>query len=323
MPPSVSIWVLEKFQARRLRKECLSIFAEIGRVGAEASTVQASFAMLRGLHLERQLRVASLLRQNEALATLTRGVLEATLIGLYLALDPGGLDRLNVQTHRHLQRMMEPWTDGLNPFEEWISEGSPSAPDLRQIAEQIDETRNLGQFFDLPFGQYLYRHWYVPLSNLAIHTSSGSLGRHRTFGQQKIRRRPWNVVPRRGAIRVADGTIAALASVLAERTDHDSTWLVDYGQRQIKRANIPMAIVFTRVAFAAIRHMSFKRVRRLVALAPRIRDGGFEGPDGEASLEELARLIGPPGVPIEDLMAMWRAGYEAAEDAPPEHETGS
>ena len=323
MPPSVSIWVLEKFQARRLRKECLGIHAEIGRVGAEANTAQASFAMLRGLHLERQLRVASLLRQNEALAALTRGVVKATLIGLYLALDPGGLDRLNVQTSRYLQRMMEPWIESINPFEELISEGGPGAPDLRQIAEQIDETRNLGQFFDLPLGQYLYRHWYVPLSNLAIHTSSRSLGRHRTLGQQKIRRRPWNVVPRRGAIRVADGTIATLASVLAERTDHDSTWLVDYGQRQIKRANIPMAVVFTRVAFAAVRHIGFKGIRRLVALAPRLRDRGFEGPEGEARLEELARLIGPPGVPTDNLMAMWRAGYDGAAGAPPEDEAGS
>jgi hypothetical protein len=307
---------LEKFQVRRLRKECLGIVNEIGQVGVDASTAQASFAMLRGLHLERQLRVASLLRQNEALAALTRAVVEANLIGLYLALDAGGLDRLNVQTQKYLQRMMEPWTEGLNPFEGWMSEEGPGAPDLRQIAEQIDETRNLGQFLDLPLGQYLYRHWYVPLSNLAIHTSSGSLGRHRTFGKQKIRRRPWNVVPRRGAIRVADGTIAALAAVLAEETDHDSTWLVDYERRQIERANIPMAIVFSRVALAAIRHMGLKGVLRLVALAPRLRDGGFEGPEGEASLEELARLIGPPGVPTEDLMRMWRTGFQAAEGTP-------
>jgi hypothetical protein len=319
--PSMTIWVIEKVQVRRLRRESLRLVKRDDD-NLDRGTAHARFALLRALRLEREMRAVSLLRQREAMASLTRGVIESALIGLYLTCDAAGLDRMDAQTRRHIQRLIDPWLpDGENLTQrmaDLVGAGDgPGMVDLRQVAHTVDEVQELGQVLNLPVGEYLYRHWYVPLSNLAVHTSLASLSRHRSIGGAAVLSRPWGVLPRRGAIRVADGSIALLAAVISEKGGQSAPWLRRYGAKQLGQANVPAAVLFLQITRGMIRYMGFRRVARLIAAGRRFaRPGGGEAVQ-DANLRRFTSLVAPPGVDPDQLVELLRemVGDETQESA--------
>lgn len=307
MPPTITGWVHEKWQVRRLRKEARAV-VRLGRPFQGADASFAELALLRALTLERELRVASLFRSRESVAAMSRGVVESVLRGLYILIDPdSGRGRLEVEAQGHLGKMSVFGDESLGRI---LREAAASRtdnfqrgmPDLRQVAVAVDEHH---QFEAVPghgLGRYLYHDWYLPLSNLSVHPSGSALSRYYRIRTRIIRRRPWGFVPRRGAIRMADGSIAYLVIALRDSTGADTTWLRRYASRQLVSANVPLVIlgvrialgigpaVLTRAALAVFRHRGAlgddaPRPTRLGAVRAILR-----AVDPEATEEELDRL---------------------------------
>lgn len=253
VPPSVSVWILEKEQARRLRAKAYSV-ARIGRPFGEGQSSHADLALLRARTLERELRRASLIRSREAVAALTRGVIESVLRGLYVLIDSGeARDRLGTEAMRHLHKFSFfgeaiPSAPIKTLADAYAGEVVHGMPDLRQVAEAVDAHHDIRIFTDQLLGAYLYHDWYLPLSNLSVHTSGAALSRYYRFRSAVVTRRPWQVIPRRGAIRVADGAIAFLMVAILESRREDTGSLRGYAERQIARANIPLGLLVVRIA---------------------------------------------------------------------------
>lgn len=252
VPPSVSVWVLEKEQARRLRMWANSV-AGVGRPFGEGQSSHADLALLRALTLERELRRASLIRSREAVAALTRGVIESVLRGLYVLIDPEEAhDRLSTEAARHLGKFSFfgeaiPSAPINTLADAYAGEVLHGMPDLRQVAEAVDAHHEIRIFTDQQLGAYLYHDWFLPLSNLSVHPSGAALSRYYRFRSAVVTRRPWQAIPRRGAIRVADGAIAFLMVAILESRNENSGWLRGYAERQIAKANIPIGILLVRI----------------------------------------------------------------------------
>ena len=252
MPPTVSGWIIEKVQARRLRRQAYAA-AGIGLPFRDGGSSHADLALLRALTLERELRRASLLRSRESVAAMTRGVIESVLRGLYVLIDTAETsDRLGAEAIRHVRKFSflgEPAAakvfGGLG--DAYSGEFERGMPDLRQVAAAVDAHHDFQIFTEQQLGAYLYHDWYLPLSNLSVHPSGAALSRYYRFRSSVVLKRPWQVIPRRGAIRVADGAIAYLLIAILKNRDAEVAWLRPYAERQIARANIPIAMLFMRV----------------------------------------------------------------------------
>lgn len=273
MPPSLTTWLLEKKQVRRLRKEAYAA-VQLGEPFHESSASFAELALLRALTLERELRRASLLRSRESVAAMARGVIESVLRGMYVLVEPDDArGRLEVETRGHL-RKMSVFGDArlghtLHNAAVLLGEDfHRGMPDLRQVAEAVDNHYGFHVFPEQRLGAYLYHDWYLPLSNLSVHPSLPALSRYYRFRTRIIRRKPWGIIPRRGATRMADGSIAYLAIALNDSLGRESAWLNRYASRQLKMANIPMVVLWMRAAIG----QGPAILLRTAATAIRVRD---------------------------------------------------
>lgn len=252
MPPSVTRWVREKGEVRRLRERARTA-ARVGMRFGDDDSTHADLALLRALTLERELRLASLLRSGESVAALTRGVIESVLRGLYVLAQPDGLrERLGAETVLHLRKFSFFGEDTVSEVFEGFGDAyrdkyQRGMPDLRQATESVDAHHGFRIFTDQFLGSYLYHDWYLPLSNLAVHPSAAALSRYYKFRTSVVLKRPWQVVPRRGAIRVSDGAIAFLTVAILESRQEDASWERAYAERQIAGANLPLVMLFARV----------------------------------------------------------------------------
>lgn len=252
VPPSISVWIFEKKQVRRLRRQAYAAVG-LGRPFGKGQSSHAELALLRALTLERELRRASLLRSRESVAAMTRGVIESVLRGLYVLIDSEEAhDRLVTEAMRHLRKFS--FFGDAAPAAAFTSLGDVyggdferGMPDLRKVAETVDAHYDMRIFTGQQLGAYLYHDWYLPLSNLSVHPSGAALSRYYRFRSSDVTKRPWQVIPRRGAIRAADGAIAFLLSAILKSRDEEVPWLQPYAERQIAKANIPMAILLMRV----------------------------------------------------------------------------
>lgn len=253
MGASVTRWILEKEQVRILRKWAYaSVNFEKPFDGGEESAF-AQLALLRALTLERELRRASWRRDRESVAMLTRAGIESIVMGMYLLLDAEASNRLGKGTQNNTSRMFEPWlpdgqsmkslTDALTSLDD-----VRNLPNLRQVCDAVDAACDLGTYLGRPFGDHLYVHWHIPLSNLAVHTTGASLSRYYNFRRFTIRKHPWGAIPRRGAIRTVDGAIAKLAALLMEHKGMQSEPLRKYGTNKLNKANVPIPVVMFRCA---------------------------------------------------------------------------
>lgn len=320
MPPSISIWVWEKVQVRQLRRTALGVIPIGEPLGQQDNRTAATLSLLRGLHLERELRLLSLLRRREAASMLTRSVIEASLIGLYLAhVADDDDDRLARESVEHLDRLgMAFWASDEEPAW-WSVKGlfdaplPPRLPDLRQMAEAIDRSVDLGRHFSRPTAQHLYWQWFVPLSNGAVHTTILSVSRQYKFGSRKVRTKPWGILPRRGAIRTADGSLALLAASL-QTNESDAAWLRRYADRQLESANLPFIVV----SFQAWRSIRLRRIPGMLLAARRL--GKPQEATGAVDSEALRTFVGAFGAPAdiqEFIEGAIRGGLEDDEHTPP------
>lgn len=311
MAPSLTIWLLEKHQVRRLRKAGYAA-VRLGKPFGETPGAHAELALLRALTLEKELRRASLFRSRESVAAMARGIIESVLRGLYILADPNNAtQRLRTESRGNLRRISifgdgrigAILHDSSLSFGEDLHKGMP---DLRQVAEAVDLHYDFQVFPEEMLGAYLYHDWYVPLSNFSVHPSIPALSRYYRFRTGVIRKKPWGVIPRRGAIRVADGSIAFLLVAIQKSNDKDSKWLRSYGSRQIATANIPMVMlvgraalgqgpgVLLRTVIAAVRHRaafddSAPRETRLEAMRAfqRVAHPGLTGEEVDRMAESL------------------------------------
>jgi len=179
-------------------------------------------------------------------------------------------------------------------------------PGLRQVAEAVDMHHDFQIFTEQRLGAYLYHDWYLPLSNPSVHPSAAALSRYYKFRSSIILKRPWQVIPRRGAIRVADGAIAFLLVAILETRSEDAQWARSYAERQITTANIPIVMLFARVAlgqglgilartaYAGLRNRvafdpSIPKERRVLAMRAFLRAASPEASDEE--LDESAATL--------------------------------
>src|SRR5262249_28574193 len=232
MAPSLTWWVIEKGLVVQLRRRCSR---ELTTRVHEQSTprVIAELCLRRTLTLEREARNVSLIRRREALASLARSAIEATLIGIY-ALSVGDeqmVRRFETQGGKHLSRTLKPWLPAKPNLRAFVDAtldedggrltDKAGMPDLRHVALAVDEHWPLeGE----PVALRIYEEFYLPLSNFSAHTSIGSLARYYTFRSRRVISRPWGIVPRRGVIRVINGCTALLAGNLAQEARHSPEW---------------------------------------------------------------------------------------------------
>ncbi|MCC5953437.1 MAG: hypothetical protein JJU45_15205 [Acidimicrobiia bacterium] len=252
MPPSLSNWVYEKTLYIRFRRRVRSVLhtGPTAEVGPHAT---AELCLRRALTLQREARRTSLLRQREALASVCRSTIEATLIGLYsLEADPDDVSlRVARGAVKSASRLSKPWLGEVDDpiLGLWESLGLPDSrgmPNLSQIADRVDAVG------DPPVGRLLYWEFYVPLCETAVHTTGASLARYRSVGSNALRRRPLGAIPRQGLVRAADGCTALLAGHLAEARGIPSAWFLAYGHRQLKRANRPYPILLLTFTLSSI-----------------------------------------------------------------------
>lgn len=153
--PSVSVWVWERVEVRRLRRLALDGVRLDMPAGGDRQ--YAELALLRTLRLERELRRVSFLRQREAMSLLTRSAIESVLFGLFLLSS----DEAKGQVAEHLLRMTTAWSPDIADFRAAITplleaeEPLPGMPNYRQIAEAVDSAYDFGEYLGRPLGGHL------------------------------------------------------------------------------------------------------------------------------------------------------------------------
>lgn len=316
MPPTVTGWILDKVDYAHFRWRVRPVLRR-GRVGPLDGEAVAELCLRRALTMQREVRHASLLRQRESLAATTRAAVEAAIVGLYSlhTTDPQWVDRLGKATATHLDRSVTAFfrDPELPLITDLMADDLATVPgmhDLLTLAKRVD---GLVAFKDEPVAEMLYGEYFQPLSNFSLHTGLSSLGRYYTFGSQRLRRRPWGVVPRRGLVRATDGSTALLAASIATKRGHNGGWFESYGLAQLKRSNRPFLVVALRMVLSPAMLRAIPSIIRATRrFQPLRRDPAFLEADTDERAEMLRAAVAD--LKMDDhVLTVMVAGLRAAE----------
>lgn len=225
-----------RMTSRRLRQYARQELTVAARL-QETNRSMAELCLLRALWLHKEVKRAVLGRQHEALAAVTRSVIEASLIGLFVlgGEDQRLIDRLRKSGMSQWEKAFRTLSPdplavdhllgALDPDRSRFSD-TPRMPDTRQIAENVDR---LWSFGGMAFAVPMYNEYYTTLSNLSIHTSVGSLGRHYSLRSRGVTARPWGIASRHTLTRVTEACLAFLAAALAFDGGREPSPLVHAG----------------------------------------------------------------------------------------------
>src|SRR4051812_34663008 len=132
MPPSILGWVVEKelYAEFRLRTRAVLKRGRLDELTPDAIT---DLCFRRVLTLQREARRASLFRQRESLASVSRSAIEAALVGLYSLYtnDEVWVERVQKAGMKYFQKSMTPWAaDGIDieAFTLMLSESLADVP---------------------------------------------------------------------------------------------------------------------------------------------------------------------------------------------------
>lgn len=248
----------------------------------------AQIAILRLLFLQRQTRRAVRSRQAEAATMLARASIEALITGLYCLHEPEAVSQLQGEHIRSLPLLLEYLSDaGVIPasvLAECISRldlGTPArGPSVETMAQRVDRATGGSAAVSL------YKRFYRPTSNLAVHVGAASLMRHVRV-DHSIRHRPEPVWARRSPTRIADACLGTLTAAAAEHAGAPCQQAVKYADRHSERALTPVAVMSAG---------GFKRSLRphqLITAIRRIRSYGdyvWSAEDAEAPDARYARI---------------------------------
>ena len=136
----------------------------------------------------------------------------------------------------------------------------------------------------------LYKRYYRPTSNLAIHAGAASLLRHVT-GDDSITRRPARAWARRSPARIADACMGALTAAVAQRAGTPYRQAIWYADKHAERALTPVAVM----ALSGFRRTF--RPRQIISIASQIRGfgqyvwSGQDAPDPSARTAKIRAEI--------------------------------
>lgn len=207
--------------------------------------------------------------------------------------DPDWEQRLTRQNVEYGKRTMQPLDPGGSLVGALLDDTGnlPGMPNLRQVAQKVDKAMS---FHGDPIAERLYLDYHVPMSNLCVHTTLGSLSLYRSpFGTR--RRRPLKAVPRRGLIRCVEACAAFLAAAIAHRRGSDPSWFIGHGRDQLRRAEQPVPILGIRIALRSIpAHLIAAALSRkvrsdLVELTRLLRSDAFRCASNDEQMEMLGR----------------------------------
>jgi hypothetical protein len=314
MPPSLLGWVIEKELYGEFRVRARGVL-DHDQLNEFTPETIADLCLRRVLTLQREVRRSSLLRQREALASVSRSAIEATLVGLYSlhTQDQVWVDRVRKAGRRYIQKSLQPWTpEGIDVEAFTLALGESltdvrGMPDLSQLADRVDD---LVRFGGDPVGRMLYDEFFAPLSNASVHTGLMSLGRYYSMGSRRLRRRPIGVVPRRGLVRTTDACAALLAAAIAAKKGRQYGWFLAYGREQLQKANRPVPIMYLTFGMSAlpwlIRHLP-TLTRAVARLSPVVRSPAFRGASEEERLRQVLEVLAHAGLPMDIIGALQQA----------------
>jgi len=262
----------------------------------------AQLAILRLLFLQRQTRRAVRSRQAEAATVLARASIEALITGLYCLHEQNAVSQLQGENIRSLPLMLEYLSDaGVIPasvLAECISRldlGTPAkGPSVETMAQRVDKATGGSTAVGL------YKRFYRPTSNLAVHVGAASLLRH-VRGDYSVSRLPVRTWARRSPARIADACLGILTAAVAQHAGAPYQRAAQYADRHSKRALTPVAVIsaggFTRSFFGPRQLMT--TLGRIQTLGEYIWSGqDVEDPDARyarirADMESLLFAAGP------------------------------
>ena len=204
----------------------------------------AQFAILRLLFLQRQARRAVRTRQAEAAVVLARSCIEALIIGLYCLHESDAVGQLQGENVRMLPLMLEFLSDAdvipADVLAECIKRldlGAPGrAPTVEVMARRVDKATGGS------IAAGLYKRFYRPTSNFAVHVGAGSLLRH-VRGDGSLSQRPGRICLRRTPARIADACLGALIGAVAQRLGASFKHAARYADRHGERAMPPVLVM--------------------------------------------------------------------------------
>lgn len=268
----------------------------------------AQLALLRLLFLQRQTRKAVRNHQDEAAATLARVAIEILITGLYCLHEPDAVAQLQGEQMRMLPLLLEYLTDAdVIPVDVLAEctrrlELGPAArgPSVQTMATRVDAATGTTMAISL------YKRYYRPASNFAMHAGAASLLRH-VRGDGHLARTPARMWGRRTPARIADACTGALTAILASRAGTPYQHAVRYADRHGDRALTPVAVMslggFTRTFRAG---HTLAALRQLRSLGDYVQSGtDAEDPAARtahirADMQALL-LAADPGIPLEAL----------------------
>jgi len=213
--------------------------------GANANGLDAAqLAILRLLWLQRQTRRAVRGRHREAATMLARASIETLIVGLYCLHRTDAVAQLQAANVKALQDMLEYLSDENVLPADVLAEcilrlnlGQPArGPSTEAMARLVDKATGGSAVIDL------YKRFYRPTSNLAIHASGMSLMRH-VRADDRLTGRPGRVWTRRSPVRIADAALGLLAAAVAQQKDAPYHDLARYTPRHVERALTPVAVM--------------------------------------------------------------------------------
>lgn len=175
---------------------------------------------------------------------LARTSIETLIAGLYCLHEPDAVAQLQGEHVRMLALLLEYLTDaGAIPasvLAECIGRlelgAAARGPSVETMAARVDRATGASMAISL------YKRYYRPASNFAVHAGAASLLRHvRSDGS--LARRPSRMWARRSPARIADACLGALTAVLAHRASVPYQRPVQYADRHGERALTPVAVM--------------------------------------------------------------------------------
>ena len=216
----------------------------------------AQLALLRVLHLQKQVRRAARFRMPDAAVQLARSALETCSVGLYCLHSQDAVGRLREANIKAMVEAVGYLIDVDLLTQEVLDESAALLVEAYQLPKgkarplpsfkEIVETVNA----KMPGSgvMSLYKRFYSPTSTFFVHANAPSLLRHvrpdNTLSDTPSF--PWTY---RSAVRVADAVVGLLAAAIAQHSGSLDGEFTAYADAHIARAFTPVAAMVGKSAF--------------------------------------------------------------------------